>query len=322
MAYLYGLLRNDISPAADRHNDELLGPNTLGIEVTSKPLAERCALGNIDPQHKPGGGSSAIEEALNLPRELLPPNGTRLVTMRPDKDSIGAMAILSLRGDGKEHLIDKSLVVWTGACDRTSYRIASEFYPELAEHFKNDPAVFALNVICRDRERWPNLAQKVMWASWVLSGKLSNIELEMIKAMWERKSFDYSHRVKQYGDLAFIAVEGELDQARSWANNRFPVALIYDTRHSTHGGSTTKWSLVKRPSEPFDRWRFEKLINAAEARARGMSVDKLDRDGLSWGGTPTIVSSPAGSGRHSLLKKEHVIQLAIGCFPKPVGVAS
>src|SRR5688500_2775611 len=98
--YTYGLLRNDLSSEADSHNDALLGAHTLGIEVTTQALAERCGLGNIDPQHRHDGSSSAIEDSLTW---TLPASGSKLVTLRSDKDSIGAMAVLTLRAKGEDN---------------------------------------------------------------------------------------------------------------------------------------------------------------------------------------------------------------------------
>lgn len=73
---------------------------TLGIEATRPDTIQRCGLGNIDEQHRPGGdGRAAIEVALAYP---LPADGTCLVTDRPDLDSVGAMAVLSLRLLGVE----------------------------------------------------------------------------------------------------------------------------------------------------------------------------------------------------------------------------
>ena len=74
------------------------GTDTLGIEVTVPALAERCGLGNIDPQHRPDGGDrAAIESALDWP---LPPIGSTLATIRPDADAYGTMAVLGLRAAG------------------------------------------------------------------------------------------------------------------------------------------------------------------------------------------------------------------------------
>lgn len=71
---------------------------TLGAEVTVPAIAEALTEGNIDPQHLGGDvTTAAIEVAVTWP---LPPAGTTLVTLRPDADAFGAMAILSLREEG------------------------------------------------------------------------------------------------------------------------------------------------------------------------------------------------------------------------------
>lgn len=58
-------------------------------------LAERC-MANLDPQHLGGDvATAAIQAALAMWREL-PPDGATLATIRPDLDSIGAMAVLEL----------------------------------------------------------------------------------------------------------------------------------------------------------------------------------------------------------------------------------
>ncbi len=128
---------NEWTPA-DEHNEEWLGPNTLGIEVTRDAFAKRCGLGNIDPQHSDGPtdysrqDSSAIEAALTWE---LPPDGAKLVTLRYDKDAIGAMAVLMLRADGRSDAIDRWLVQWIGILDCMPYRAARAQYPKLAALF-------------------------------------------------------------------------------------------------------------------------------------------------------------------------------------------
>jgi hypothetical protein len=78
-------------------------PNTLGIEVTDPRIALLCDLGNLDPQHGFGRlpteylGNAACDAAL---AEWLPPAGASLATIRPDLDSVAAMAVLSLRAAG------------------------------------------------------------------------------------------------------------------------------------------------------------------------------------------------------------------------------
>lgn len=73
-------------------------PRVYGIEVTVPSLAARCVT-NIDPQHTGGNAEvAAIEVALTCE---LPPDGAMLATVRPDLDSVGAMAIMAMRADGR-----------------------------------------------------------------------------------------------------------------------------------------------------------------------------------------------------------------------------
>lgn len=96
MSYSFALLDPRPTLAAQAANDGVFaGGLVLGIEVTVPALAQRCSLGNLDPQHAGGNASrAAIQDALEAP---LPPPGSVLVTVRPDLDALGAMAILELR---------------------------------------------------------------------------------------------------------------------------------------------------------------------------------------------------------------------------------
>ena len=76
------------------------GPPILGVEVTDPALEALCALGNIDPQHRPGAGPGRPCAALAALSHPLPPPGTRIATLRPDLDSVSAMAVLAMRARG------------------------------------------------------------------------------------------------------------------------------------------------------------------------------------------------------------------------------
>ena len=87
-------------PAAAEKNEAVFAKgNVLGIEVTIPAWAKRCDLGNIDPQHSGGDiYTASIEAALTWP---LPDEDSTLFTVRPDLDSIGAMAVLVMRLEAK-----------------------------------------------------------------------------------------------------------------------------------------------------------------------------------------------------------------------------
>ena len=138
MSAVYTFLAIDSRPAQRAAMLALLASApTLGIEVTDAAIADACALGNIDPQHGHDRGAllptgafpagyvregcmAAIDMACGI---ALPSSGTVLATIRPDLDSVGAMAVLVLRALG---LVDfavptpVSSAVWRRVCDISS----------------------------------------------------------------------------------------------------------------------------------------------------------------------------------------------------------
>lgn len=102
MTYTYEQF--DMRPGADNSGIISRG-NLYGLEVTVPVLAEACDLGNLDPQHLGGNASrAAIEDAMVVD---LPSAEATLVTVRPDADSIGAMAVLLARQQYGDSWIEK-----------------------------------------------------------------------------------------------------------------------------------------------------------------------------------------------------------------------
>ena len=157
--YAYGLL--DPKAGAAGENLHLLGDATLGIEVTVPELARRCGLGNIDPQHGGGAGIgapgvAAIEACLTV---APPPAGATLVTVRPDLDAFGAMALLALRhavgppGPAMQARIGR--VVRADRFDHGPWpgpRPLPATCDDLASVTHRDPALVAVNGAMFDRE--------------------------------------------------------------------------------------------------------------------------------------------------------------------------
>lgn len=301
--YEYGLLKLSTSKEVERQNDYWLGPDTLGIEVTSPILALRCGLGNIDPQHKIGGDSSAIEVAFS--HKCMPPKeGSKLVTIRPDKDSIGAMAVLTLKAQGRRGSINELLVSWIGAMDRHGYKAAAELYPELRRYFHTDLEAVALNRICRTSEPWPLLEDKVFQVGRILCGEMPLEELKGLYSMRQRQTHRFS--AKMVGDIALVLTKSNAEQARDWANGHFRVAVILDSYHGPTGDR--RFSIIRRPGN-LDRWGCEESLNKAEAGARRLSLAELREKDLCWGGNVNILSSPAGTGRATKLSKRTVLSI-------------
>lgn len=83
----------DPRPAGD--NEKIFEHPCYGIEATVPSLAKRCYC-NLDPQHGEWLNQVAIEAALTAD---IPIEGIALVTVRPDLDSFGSMAIFYLRAE-------------------------------------------------------------------------------------------------------------------------------------------------------------------------------------------------------------------------------
>lgn len=92
--FSYDIALLDPRPNAD-NTKVFEGKKVYGIEVTIPALAAKCELGNLDPQHTGGDHTrAAIEDAVSVE---LPPEDARLVTVRPDLDALGSMAIFNIR---------------------------------------------------------------------------------------------------------------------------------------------------------------------------------------------------------------------------------
>ncbi|MBI2035891.1 MAG: hypothetical protein HYT12_04425 [Candidatus Liptonbacteria bacterium] len=305
--YKYGMLRTDDSWEALNHNSGLLGAKTLGIEVTFPNLAAQCGLGNIDPQHGTiRKQSSAVEEALVY--NPLPKDGTALVTIRLDKDSLGAMAVLTLRAEGQERYIDRNLVRCIGLLDSMGIENARREYPELFENSFYRKYSDAIQQIVIEAMREPALlAQKIGVVASILKGSLSPEEMDNIIA--RREQFNGFSDVEMHGKVAFVHASKKYKEARDWANRRFPIAVIHDPEFSApDSGSLVyeRWSIVRRPGY-LDRDRCERAINQAEAEERMLTTSELKQGSLAWGGPTNIISSPPG--KSTKLTKANIISI-------------
>lgn len=313
MAYKYALLDPNVSESARRYNDTILGPKTLGFEVTSISFARRCGKGNIDPQHTQGRSSSCIEEALTYP---LPPDGTIFVTERRDKDSVGGMAVMTLRSLRQTDKIDKILVAMVGALDRHGASEAFELYPELFEFKSEVITTDALNIIAMsDSDLWPDLESRVRDTMKVLCGEMPKEQLDQILAMKDRKRSYFAPTM--YDEIAFISAPGEYSKAREWAIKKHQIVVVEDIGYTQVLGKIKEFrrvTVARQSVAPLNRDLFEKRINEAEARSRGISLQELERRNLKWGGTQNIVSSPNGKGRSTELPISEILQVAHSCI--------
>ena len=176
-AYAYGLL--DPKAGAAGENLRLLGYVTLGIEVTVPELARRCGLGNIDPQHGGGAGIGAPGvAAIEACRTATPPPpGATLVTVRPDLDAFGAMALLAFRrAGGSPSPAMRERIDRIARADRFDHgpwpgpRPLPATCDDLASATHQDPALVAVTGAMFDRER--TVRDRVgLAARWLVTGE-------------------------------------------------------------------------------------------------------------------------------------------------------
>jgi hypothetical protein len=157
--YTFAVLDPRNNPVAIEANEKVFAEGSvMGIEVTIPALAEKCLLGNVDPQHgnhretydNGSGymeatsscfvpGESAIEfvfRQIELQNEsskkgmwmgvMIPPEGSTLATIRPDLDSVGAMALLNILKNAEADAISGSYEHLLG-CNPKGWKPSGEF---------------------------------------------------------------------------------------------------------------------------------------------------------------------------------------------------
>lgn len=293
MGYIFGLISPDLTLEAELHNRPLLGSNTLGIEMTVWPYAKECGLGNIDPQHHEGGGSSAIEEALTW---KLPPDGAKLVTLRIDLDAIGAMAVLKARLEGRADSVVRELVALISVVDQEGFATARMNNPELFANQSNIDDLSLMHVIVYKFVRELSLSQKVLLVSDMLTGRMSEEIKQHLRhhVSSDKLETDFTKWTEVYDDrIAYITAPGYYQVARSWGGQRYPVTIVHDPL-------LNRYSIVKQDACRINMFALGRTINAKyEAPARGLSYDELIKQGFDWGGQKSTLSSPRGIGRET-----------------------
>jgi len=296
-SWRYALLNPVRHPDAGA-NAALLGPLTLGVEVTEPALAAACGLGNLDPQHgENSSGVAAITAALRWP---IPPAGATLVTIRPDPDAFGAMAVLALRADGAAPgpaaRTRIALVARWDAHDHGEWTKWREANPPLsrpadARRAAGAPlAVRALAVFAGDQALTPTARVGCM-RRWIGEGLLPADATARAGAAWAATIAAWNDgeiEIVCGGDPRLVILRSRRPHALRLAYAHAPVVVAA-------GGARAGRKVTVAQFEP--GW-----IDLAALRA-----DLAARE-PGWGGSPTIIGSPQGAP--SALPIELVTDLA------------
>ena len=288
-AYTYGLL--DPRAGAAGENLPLLGATTLGIEVTVPELARRCGLGNIDPQHSGGiavgaTGAAAIEACLTV---TPPPVGSTLVTVRPDLDAFGAMALFALRCAGHEPGPDMwARIDRIARADRFDHdpwpgpRPMPGTVSDFAAAMHQDPALIAVTGAMFDREL--SARERVgLAADWMVTG----VEPPGYRERWT------AHAQAVIDGLACgaVVVESTAGGRIATVTSRLPGSLRL-------GYCLAPVVVAHDPGTPDSEPPAPRRVVIAQYAPGHIDLAKvretLVRRESGWGGSNTILGSPQG----------------------------
>ena len=265
----------------------------LGVEVTVPRLLP-SGVANLD--HHGRGATmatpAAIEQALTCE---LPVDGAVIATVRPDADSVGAMAVLANRGANRH--CDERLVAAIAAVDK---------HGPLAVGFE-DLRPLTVAIARKASTAKIPLHERVAWVADLLAGDSASHSEEIATLNREREK-EFSQAL-QCSTVELVAsgkvavVESTHRYATEIGYQKAQIVVAYnphmlvDFRDPAKG--TYRKFTVCRYNEfvPFDLTMIRDELNELE-------TTRCD-DGLTWGGQVNIIGSP--QGRSSALSKEEVV---------------
>ena len=259
----------------------------FGIEVTLDG-----AKNDLD-HHGPNATRetpSACEQALELKEEELPTNETKIGILRPDADTLTAIAILNSRKEGRE--IDSEIVKAVGALDRLGPKEGKEAYPEQREKI--------IAIWQTASERGLSLEDKLEFIQKVLEGDIETEDKSKeLVVNWEngleearegsKINLSSSGRIAQVIGKHFYAMNLGYEQANIVAatNPEMPILEMTKDRKLKPTGEIYLKHTVAR-ANPFISLDIKGLLT---------ELNKLEeeREGKpSWGGRGDIIGSPIG----------------------------
>lgn len=270
----------------------------LGIEVTVPRLLP-SGVANLD-HHGQGATMAtptAVEQALTCE---LPVDGAVIATIRPDADSIGAMAVLANRGADRR--CDERLVAAIAAVDK---------HGPLAVGFE-DLRPLTVAIARKAATAKIPLQERVAWVADLLAGDSASHSEEI--AELNRAREEEFAQALQCSAVELVA-SGKVAVVES--THRYateigyqqgaPIVVAYNPRmlvdfRDPAKGNYRKFTICRyNEFVPVDLAEIKDELNALETA-------RCD-DGLTWGGQPNIIGSP--QGRSSELTKEEVVGIVV-----------
>lgn len=305
---------------AKEANEKIFLGKVRGVEVTIPELANRCLYGNVDPQHSGGdSGRSAIEEALNEVNDYeLYDNGRPccgmgwdsygcpkcdgadqppfrpdvLVTIRPDLDSIGYMAVYAMRAKGIElgPAMDRIRFIaesdkfakggWPGA--RPLPTAERPFDDDSTASAESDSRLAPMSAVVSDF-KLPVSERVELLIKWLLTGE----EPSGYRERWTAERIALAKAIADGAIKAEVVAGGKVAKvisthraATSVGYCLAPIVVALNPRFQLGGG------------EPHKKFTICQFIHGhIDLKAILAELSGLE---TGWGGSPTIGGSPQG----------------------------
>lgn len=251
----------------------------IGVEITTKGFNGF----NID-HHGSGYTSdspSAIEQAMTIDLAALPEG--KIATVRPDPDSVGAIAVILLRGEGK--LPDEKIIKAIGLADRKGPGVFKNEGAKLLglseEEFEKYKKIVAAARYKIVSQRTP-LNKSVEFMKALLMGEISE---EEIKSLYEQDQEELEKarntlKIELICDGKVVVVQGESLRAFDIGYEHAQVVIAYNPEFKWPNGIITPKFTIARYDSNVDYFDINGLRQELQGRNPG------------WGGTENLIGSP------------------------------
>lgn len=273
----------------------------FGVEITIPKLLPEGVI-NLD-HHGPNDGvgtPSAIEQAMTC---SLPRSEAVVATIRADADSVGAMAVLSLRA--RQIAFREDLVRAISTIDR---------YGSTVEGFE-EVKPLTVAIARKAATAKISLPERVAWVAEVLSGQRDSADEEVVALNEERER---EHATALAASEVSLAAEGKLAVVVS--SHRFAteigyrhcrLVLAYNPKMPVNFADPSRGTYKK-----FTFCRYNEFV-VVDMKGILFELNALEEarsdDGLTWGGQSNIIGSP--QGRDSTLTLEEVTAIITKYLP-------
>ena len=259
---------------------------TLGAEVTVPALAAALTEGNIDPQHTGGDASTAaIEVAVTWP---LPPEGTTIVTVRPDADAFGVMAVLSLREEG--------VVVERGILDRVDLIAVTDKGHGEWSPVSGDVTASAFDGLKVEVMNFRRGVEErvALVRDWLLTGDFAGSEDALVRVEQERRE-----------------TVGLLDEVELASSDRVAVITTASRFGVSAAYACAGVVVAVNPVFRFAGGEPHRKVTVCQTRPGLVDLKAvftaLSETEPGWGGSPTIGGSPQGVS--SVIATEDIVKV-------------